>query len=180
VRGKVLAGIAIACVSACTANPGRSSIAVPLQIPEPPPRVAIDPRLAPEPQAESVPVPASRPTADIPAPNPPRAGSGTAAVPASVPAAQVLEPPRPAPPTDLLPAGPPGSTPTAGQVLDALGRTKQKLNSIDRQRLNAGRRADHDSALRFLAQAEAAVSANNLMLAQSSVEKAEALADGLK
>jgi hypothetical protein len=65
-------------------------------------------------------------------------------------------------------------------VLDALGRTKQKLNSIDRQRLNVGRRADHDSALRFLAQAEAAVNANNLMLAQSSVEKAEALADGLK
>jgi hypothetical protein len=65
-------------------------------------------------------------------------------------------------------------------VLDALTRTKQKLDSIDRRRLNSGRRADYDSARHFLAAAEAAVKANNLMLADVSVEKAETLADGLK
>ena len=55
-----------------------------------------------------------------------------------------------------------------------------KAGPIDRRRLNAGRRADYDSARRFLAQAEDAVKENNLMLAESSVEKAETLADGLK
>jgi hypothetical protein len=65
-------------------------------------------------------------------------------------------------------------------VREVLTRTKQKLDSIDRRRLNAGRRADYDSARRFLAQAEAAVKVNNLMLADSSAEKAETLADGLK
>ena len=46
--------------------------------------------------------------------------------------------------------------------------------------LNAGRRTDYDSARRFLTQAEAAVKDNNLLLAESSVEKAETLADGLR
>jgi hypothetical protein len=69
---------------------------------------------------------------------------------------------------------------TATQVLDSLARTKQKLDSIDRRRLNAGKTADYDAALRFLAQAADAVKANNLMLAQSSAEKAETLAAGLR
>ena len=93
---------------------------------------------------------------------------------------QVLEPPRLPPPPDLLPAGPAGRTPTAAQVREALVRTKQKLDSIDLRRLNAGKRGDYDSARRFLAQAEGAVNANNLMLAKSSAEKADKLADGLK
>jgi hypothetical protein len=66
------------------------------------------------------------------------------------------------------------------QVRESLRRTKQKLDAIDRRRLNAGKRADYDSARRFLDQAEGAVSGNNLLLAESSVEKAETLADGLK
>ena len=59
-------------------------------------------------------------------------------------------------------------------------RTKQKLDLIQRHQLNAGKRADYDSARRFLSQAETAVKENNLLLAESSVEKAETLADGLK
>jgi hypothetical protein len=51
---------------------------------------------------------------------------------------------------------------------------------INLGRLNADRRADYDSARRFLAQAEAAVKENNLLLAQSSAEKAATLADGLR
>jgi hypothetical protein len=65
-------------------------------------------------------------------------------------------------------------------VREALVRAKQKLDALNRRQLNAGQRADYDSARRFLAQAEGAVKANNLLLAQSSVEKAETLADGLK
>ena len=37
-----------------------------------------------------------------------------------------------------------------------------------------------DSAQRFLTQAHEAVTANNLLLAESSAEKAETLADGLR
>jgi hypothetical protein len=65
-------------------------------------------------------------------------------------------------------------------VRDRLVRTKQKLDTIDRRRLNAGQQTDYDSALRFLSQGEAAVNENNLLLAESSVEKAETLADGLR
>ena len=46
--------------------------------------------------------------------------------------------------------------------------------------LNTGKRSDYDSARRFLSQAEAAVKDNNLLLAESSVEKAETLANGLR
>jgi hypothetical protein len=69
---------------------------------------------------------------------------------------------------------------TAAQVMESLGRTKQKLDSIDRRRLNAGKSADYDAARRFLAQAAVAVKANNLMLAQTQAEKAETLAAGLR
>jgi hypothetical protein len=65
-------------------------------------------------------------------------------------------------------------------VRDRLARARQKLDSIDRNRLNAGKRTDYDSARRFLSQAEEAVKENNLLLAESSVDKADTLADGLK
>ena len=174
--------MAFAFAAGCASNPGRSSITVPLEIPEPPPRVSMPPVPAAEPPAEAVPVPASRPTANLPAPSPPRSAAAAAAAPpaAPPPAVPVAETPRPSPPLDLLPAGPAGRTPTSAQVRDTLSRTKQKLDQIDRRQLNTGKRADFDSARRFLAQAEAAMNANNLMLAESSAEKAETLANGLR
>ena len=59
------------------------------------------------------------------------------------------------------------------------GSVRGQLATLER-RLSAGKSADYDSARRFLAQAGDAVKANNLLLAQSSAEKAEALADGLR
>ena len=174
---------AFASAVGCASNPARSSMTVPLEIPEPPPRVSMAPVPAAELPAEPVPVPASRPTANLPAPSPPRsaATAAAAATPATPPpVAATPETPRIAPPPDLLPAGPAGKTPTSGQVREMLSRTKQKLDQIDRRRLNTGKRADFDSARRFLAQAEAAMNANNLMLAESSAEKAETLANGLR
>ena len=73
-----------------------------------------------------------------------------------------------------------GQTPTAAQVTESFNRAKQKLDAINPTRLNAGKRADYDSAQRFLTQAHEAVTANNLLLAESSAEKAETLADGLR
>ena len=181
---EMLAIAGVACATACASNPARSAATVPLEIPEPPPRAAIDPL-----PAVDVPQTERPPTVLAPAPTvranpPPAVTAGTAsASPVPVlpqPAIASPEPPRTAPPAELRPGGPPGRTPSAAQVREALVRTKKKLDSIDRRRLNAGQRADFDSARRFLGQAESAVKANNLLLADSSVEKAETLADGLK
>ena len=175
--------IAATLAGACASNPARSSAAVPLDVPEPPPRQPIAPvpgvvAADPEPSA-SEPMPAAQTD-----PPPTTAPSGTGAAspaPASPPpVAASPEPARPTPAPELQPAGSAGRTLTAAQVMDTLGRTKQKLDSIDRRRLNAGKSADYDAARRFLAQAADAVKANNLMLAQSSAEKAEPLAAGLR
>ena len=156
---------------------------VPLEIPEPPPRVAIDPVPAVVAEAPSAP---ERPAPPVPAARPPSSGPSTPAA-ATAPPPQppttpvtVAEPPRTTPPPELRPAGGAGRTPTASQVRDSVVRTKQKLDQIDRRRLNTGKQNDYDSARRFLSQAEAAVKENNLLLAESSVEKAETLADGLR
>jgi hypothetical protein len=82
---------------------------------------------------------------------------------------QVPEPPRTVPPPDLLPAGPAGRTPTAGQVRETLARTKQKLDSIDRRRLNAGKRA---ISTRPAPRRRGAV--NDNLLAESSVKGGDA------
>ena len=170
-------------VGACASSPARTSSKVPLEIPEPPPRVAMDP--VPAVIAES-PVEPERPLVVPPdkaaAPKtPPAAANTTQTAPATqLPPVTVAEAPRPTPPPELRPAGAAGRTPTAAQVKERLVRTKQKLDAIDRHRLNTGKRADFDSARRFLTQAESALKDNNLLLAESSGEKAETLADGLK
>ena len=156
---------------------------VPLEIPEPPPRIAMDP--VPAVVAEDAPSVPERPPV-TPAEKPRRRQRLRRTTAASPP------PAVPPPVTDAGAAASdsaagasarrrrPGRTPTAAQVRDRLVRTKQKLDSDQRRQLNAGKRADYDSARRFLSQAQAAVNANNLLLAESSVEKAETLADGLK
>jgi hypothetical protein len=163
--------------SGCASNPARASSTVPLQVPEPPARQPIAPVPAAAPPPE---VTATAPAPRIATPPPAPAGpAATPATPAPVPAAAASAPPA-TPPPDLRPAGTSGRTLTGLQVLESINRTKQKLALIDRRRLSAGKSADYDSAQRFLAQAADAVKANNLMLAQSSTEKAETLADGLR
>lgn len=166
---------------ACASSPARSSVKFPLEIPEPPPRVAMDP--LPAVVVEAPAEPEQPPVAPAENKTPPKSSPPAASAsppPAAPPPAVIApEPVRPSPPPDLRPAGAAGA-PTAAQVRDHVARTKQKLAMIDRRRLNAGKQVDYDSARRFLSQAEGAVNANNLLLAQSSVEKAETLADGLK
>lgn len=180
IRHAVMAGLALLLAS-CASNPARSSAKVPLEIPEPPPRVAMDPVPAvviAEPVVPDKPsvAPAARPPSLSPSPP-----ASTAAPPPTTPLTPVtVEPPRATPAPELRPAGGAGRTPTPAQVRDRITRTKQKLDQIGRGKLNAGRRTDYDSARRFLTQAEAAVKDNNLLLAESSVEKAETLADGLR
>ena len=168
---------------ACASSPAKSSVKFPLQIPEPPPRVAMDPVPAVIAEAPVVPErPAVTPAEKTAAPKTPPAATPAVAPQPAVPSSPVTvpEPPRTNPPPELRPAAAAGKTPTAAQVRDRLSRAKQKLDLIQRHRLNAGKRVDYDSARRFLSQAETAVNDNNLLLAESSVEKAETLADGLK
>jgi hypothetical protein len=178
----IVFGVAIL-AGACASSPARSSMKVPLEIPEPPPRVAMEPVPA---VIVEEPVEPERPpvvtTEKTPPPKTPQVAATTAAAPPATqpPSATVAEGPQPSPPPELRPAGAAGRTPTAAQVRERLVRTKQKLDQIGRQRLNSGKRADYNSARRFLAQAEEAVKDNNLLLAESSGEKAETLADGLK
>jgi hypothetical protein len=178
----VAAMIAGALACGCASNPARASAAVPLDVPEPPPRQPIPP----------VPVTAAPPDATAAPPSvrtnpPPQAAPpvpAAVAAPAPAPAQPAAAAPTPlppaSPPADLQSAGTSGRTLTRSQVLELLNRTKGKLGMIDRRKLSAGKSADYDSAQRFLAQAEGAVKANNLLLAQSSAEKAETLADGLR
>jgi hypothetical protein len=171
-------------VSACASSPARSSAKVPLVIPEPPPRVAMDPVPAVVAETPAAPErPPVTPASQTAKPAPPPPASAAAVPPPAAPttAVTVPEPPRTTPPPELRPAGPAGTTPSAAQVRERVTKAKQKLESIDRRRLStAGKRTDYDSARRFLSQAEAAVKANNLLLAESSVEKVETLAEGLR
>jgi hypothetical protein len=170
---------ALGMLAACSSNPARTAMNLPLHIPEPPPRVVMDPTPTPEPPSATVPVSASRPTASIPT----AIAAGTAATavptPQEAPVVQAVEPVRTTPP-DLRPVNPAGRLTTDSQVRDGITRARQKLDAIDRRRLNAGQRTDYESALRFLEQAEAALKASNLLLAESSVEKADTLANGLR
>jgi hypothetical protein len=169
------------CIAACASNPARTSAAVPLEIPEPPPRVAMDPvpavAEAAPPEAPETIIPAAPVVATPPSPRTPAASSPPP--PANPPIAQTPEPAR-TPPPELRPAGPAGKSLTVAQVRERIVRTKQKLDSIDRRPLSTGKRADYDSARRFLDQANEAAKLNNLLLAESSVDKAETLADGLR
>lgn len=173
--------MSVACLAACASNPGRSSVTVPLEIPEPPPRVAMDPvpavAEAAPPEAPETTVPPTPAAAAPPSPRVPAASAPPP--PVNAPVAQTPEPAR-TPPPELRAGGPVGKTLTAAQVRERLVRTKQKLDSIDRRRLSTGKKTDYDSARRFLDQANEAVKLNNLLLAESSVDKAETLADGLK
>ena len=180
---RVLMAMALVAACGCASNPARSSKAVPLAIPEPPPRVAMDPvpaAVIDEPPAEK-PVPAVQAPPRPATTAPPATPAASVAPPsAAPPVVQGPEPVKPAPPPELRPAPAAGKTPTAGRVRESLARTKQKLDAIDRRRLNPGQRADYDSARRFLAAASTALNSNNLLLAESSVDKAETLAVGLK
>jgi hypothetical protein len=186
----VIAIVAGLCVGAagCASNPARASAAVPLNIPEPPPKTSIPPVAAPdEPPEQIVATPlGENPTAAAPAARPPiprREPTGAVPAPSTSstpvgPPPVTPEPSTPAP--DLRPAGAAAKALTPTQVRESYDRTKQKLDAIDRRRLNSGKRSDYDAARGFLGQADSAIKANDLLMAQSSVEKAEALANGLR
>ena len=169
---RILFGVVVA-VAALWAGgcASSSSSAAPLTIPEPPPRVAIAPAAVPEAP------PAQRPAPRAPATTSQDSAETPSTEPTAVPSTVTVPP---AASTNLRPSGSGAATTSSGRVREILARASQKLDALNRRHFSAGRQTDYDNARRFLLQAEAALKANNLMLAQSSAEKAEALADGLR
>ncbi len=178
---------AIACAS-CASNPASSSAVVPLEIPEPPPHEVSLPLVSSE-MPQALPAPTlEAPAGAPPATTPPSTATAPASSPPPNPAA--ANPPTPPPTTqpgvrppagaELRPADAGAQNISATQVRIVLERVTAKLDTFKRNQLSAGKQADYDAARGFLLQADTALKANNLMLAQHSAEKAETLANGLK
>jgi hypothetical protein len=69
---------------------------------------------------------------------------------------------------------------TERQVRDLLTKADQDLDLVEFRTLSRGARAQYDSARRFVAQAEEALKAKNLVFAEQLATKASALATGLR
>ncbi len=174
--GVLLIGVALGMsAGACATAQARPATAVPLKVPEPPPRAAIDPVQLPEPAPSERPVSRPADTATGRQARPPAATS-TPAPAVALPAATAPA----APAAELRPTGSSSPSISANELRQLIARTSKKLDALDRRRLSAGKQADYDTARRFLSQAQDAIKANNVMLAQYSADKAEALADGLR
>lgn len=177
--------LTLAC-AACASNPASSSAVVPLEVPDPPPHEMSPPLVSME-TPPARPAPTLEPSAGtLPEPTPAIATPPAAGTPPSTPtAANPASAPPPSPPgrapaAELRPAEAGDQTISAMQVRGVLARVTAKLDTFKRNQLSTGKQADYDAARGFLVQADAALRANNVMLAQHSAEKAETLANGLK
>jgi hypothetical protein len=165
-------------VSACVRARAEALPEVPLSVPEAPPRV-VDVR---DPQEAPI----------IPLPEEPT--RNTPVIPRPAPAPRVdsrpVEPPRAEPeapkPADEAARAPALQTAPAQQESEAERRVRTQLvqattglNRINTQALNADARLQFDTARRFVAQAEEALKARNLVFAANLAEKAVALAEQL-
>ena len=165
-------------VSACMRARAEVLPEVPLDVPEAPPRVVdvLDPQ---EPPIIALPEEPTRNTPVIPRPAPaPRVESRPAEPPRAEP-----EPPKPADEAARTPAL--QTTPTQQEteaerrVRTQLVQATTGLNRINTQALNSDARLQFDTARRFVAQAEEALKARNVVFAANLAEKAVALAEQL-
>ena len=147
-----------------------------LDVPPPPPRV-----VEPEPEP---PAPAPAPEEQ---PAPPAQQKPPVRHEPPKPEMSKPEPPKPEPPAEAKPeeSRPPATlqtAPTQGEaelertIRATLGQAKADLARVDVRTLNADARTQYDTAQRFVAQADEAVRARNLVFAKSLADKAAALA----
>lgn len=164
-------------VSGCVRAQARTVPEIPLDIPEPPPRIVevTDPQAPPIIPLPDEPV---RNTPARPRPSPPRAETRAPEPPKVEP---VVEVPRP---DDARPPNPPTlqttSTQQEGeverQIRALLGRAAGDLNRTNYQALSPDARTQYDTAKRFITQAEEALRAKNLVFASNIADKAAVLA----
>jgi hypothetical protein len=160
----------------------------PLEVPVVPPRL-VGPVMVAEPELPPIEEPE-------PAPTRPRQPRPAARV--NDPVTKVEPPPDPnAKPTDGNPGQPAANTAqiepapllrtpdtandaeVSRKVREILARAGDNLNKVNYNGLNAGAKAQHDTARRFIAQAEEAVKGKNLVFARYVAEKAELLSASL-
>ncbi len=164
----------------------------PLEVPVVPPRL-VGPVVVEEPAV---------PTAEAPEPAPPRqraprvtrgTGNGTEPVVKVEPPPESAKAPeaasgQPASGTTTAQAGPapllrtPDTADDEGVakiVRDTLNRADQNLNKVNYQALNPGAKAQHDTARRFIAQAQEALKSRRLDFARYLADKADRLSASL-
>jgi hypothetical protein len=91
------------------------------------------------------------------------------------------EPERPAtpPPTLTLKPAPGTESTTEGSIRAMLTRASRDLNRVNRTALNADGKAQYDTAMRFMQQAEEAMRAGNLVFAGKLADKSATMASVL-
>jgi hypothetical protein len=166
----------------------------PLEVPVVPPRL-VGPVVVEEPLV---------PTAEVPEPTPPRQHTPRPAVArgngnGTEPVVKVEPPPESAKPPETPPSGQPSTNGTNAQagpapllrtdsaddesvakgVRETLKRAEQNLNKVNYQALNPGAKAQHDTARRFIAQANDALKNRRLEFATYLAEKADRLSASL-
>jgi hypothetical protein len=175
----VVVALALA-ASACASAQARSEPGGPaLASPAPPPHAIVPVEIVEEPAAPpALPAPApgiSRPSSRRPAAKPERPAEKPAEKPdpAAVPAQPVSPPPPP----------PLQTTANVQEVAKTIRKRMDKasgdLDRIDYPGLSAERKAQYDSAKRFLQQADEALKVMNLVFAEQLADKAATLAAAL-
>lgn len=181
------AGMCLFAMSGCArSRPATTPVAVALDVPPPPARVISTP---PEPVAPTEamtterPAPTTRPARTTRSPSRPDPAKPTepVRVEATTDAPPALPSPEPAPNT-----GPLLRTPqTADEInaerrtRDVLGRAAALLDRVNAATLGQQARQQHETARRFVAQAQQAIVERNFVLASYLADKAETLAKGL-
>jgi hypothetical protein len=171
-------------MSACASAQAKTAAERPsLSVPPPPPRIfgpieSLHP--APEPVPDLPPAPApNRPPRTTPSREP---AAKEPAKPETRPET-TAEQPAPTPPAGTVPqlSTPQtvDSTEASKTVRVTLDRANGLLGGVDYQRLSAERRTQYDTAKRFIQQSLDAITAGNLVFAQSLAEKADTIAKEL-
>jgi hypothetical protein len=163
-------------VSACAKPEARVVVTPPppLDVPPPPPRM-VEPVLADLPPEEDATAQAAAAEAPRPAPQPPPRPRAEASRPETA-EAQTPEPAKPAPSATLQTVPPSREGQMQRSIRVHLDGAIENLNRVDYSQLGAEGRANFDQARRFIAQAEGALAAKNLVFAATVADKAATLA----
>ena len=171
VCGLAAAGLLSGCATTKASSPSPMPALAP---PDVPPRVIAE--YLPDPPLPSEPVSAE---AVIPVPRPPRPirrDVVRADAPPDEPQGPPVPPPVPAPPSSLALQSTGAGVLADRSVRMMLAQAARDLARVDYQALDADGRAQHDTARRFMQQAEEALKARNVMFAGKLADKAATMA----
>jgi hypothetical protein len=168
----VLAVTASGCVSAqAKGEPGGPALAPPV----PPPRTVVPVEIAPEPAAPPA-EPSPTPVVVRPTARPPSLKTDRP-VEKPEPAATAPQPAPAAPPLPLQTTG--NVTEVEKTIRARMAQASRDLDRTDSRALSGERRAQYDTARRFLQQADEALKVKNLVFAEQLADKAATLAAAL-